>query len=129
MLIKLRSSLTLGFGLLALQCCLAQAQQQPNEASSTVQASSNGASGSLTTISTPAPALTTIISTITTTLSSGQSLPTSLSASASFKRQRILHSCDHGCAVDIDRSVDDCIFASSGIHRHAECHSVGSIFR
>ncbi|CBQ67596.1 conserved hypothetical protein [Sporisorium reilianum SRZ2] len=86
----LRPSLTkaaVGFGLLALQVCLAQAQEQPAQPSSTV--SSSGAAASTTTTTAPtsnstvAPSSTTVVSTITTTLSRGQSLPTSLTASAS----------------------------------------------
>lgn len=76
MLFKHRTSTLPGLGLLVLQVCFAQ-EQQP---SSTV---SNANSAGPTSSTAPPPASTTVISTITTTLASGQSLPSSLTASAS----------------------------------------------
>ena len=81
MLLRQRICSILGFSLLAAQVCLAQGQQ------STQPSSTTGVSGSAaptsTASSTSVPASTTIVSTITTTLSRGQSLPSSLAASAS----------------------------------------------
>ncbi|CDU23805.1 uncharacterized protein SPSC_02434 [Sporisorium scitamineum] len=83
MLITPSLSKALGFGLLALQVCLAQAQEQPAQPSSTLSSSGAASSTGPTSTSAAAPSSTTVVSTITTTLSRGQSLPTSLTASAS----------------------------------------------
>ena len=81
MLLQHRITAALGFGLLTLQACLAQEPaQSPSNAS---LSSSTAAPAPTNTSSTALPASTTVISTITTTLSSGQSLPTSLTSLAS----------------------------------------------
>lgn len=82
MLLKPRMHSACGLALLALQVCLAQAQQ-PAQPSSTVSGSGGATTTANTASSTSIPASTTVVSTITTTLSRGQSLPTSLTASAS----------------------------------------------
>lgn len=82
MLLKNRMTTILGLGLLALQVCLAQGQQQA-QPSSTSSVSGSTATPTSAASSTIVPESTTVISTITTTLSSGQSLPSSLRSVAS----------------------------------------------
>lgn len=81
MLLKHRIIAAIGLALLALQTCLAQEPAQP---SSTASVSGSTATPAPTnSSSTASPISTAVVSTITTTLSSGQSLPTSLTALAS----------------------------------------------
>ncbi|KAJ1030834.1 hypothetical protein NDA18_002064 [Ustilago nuda] len=81
MLLQHRITAALGFGLLTLQASLAQ---EPAQSASNASLSGSTATPAPTnTSSTALPASTTLISTLTTTLGSGQSLPTSLTSLAS----------------------------------------------
>ncbi|KAJ1030439.1 hypothetical protein NDA16_001348 [Ustilago loliicola] len=81
MLLKQRFTAALGLSLLALQACLAQEPAQPSSTASVFGSTATPAPTNSS--STALPASTTVVSTITTTLSNGQSLPTSLTALAS----------------------------------------------
>ncbi|TKY90426.1 hypothetical protein EX895_000424 [Sporisorium graminicola] len=82
MLFRPSPSTALVLGFLALQVGLTHAQDQPTQPSSTVT-SSVAPSSTAPTSSSAAASSTTVVSTITTTLSRGQTLPTSLTSSAS----------------------------------------------